>query len=85
MINTLDKYQRVRNSIDWRELELALHVLLLYGEAFKGQLVFVIKHNNEIVAFTPLGEMLSKMIQCSKNMNECNLYYLIYYSVIIYT
>lgn len=76
MINTLDKYQRVGNSIDWRELELALHVLLLYGEAFKGQLIFVLKHNNEIIAFTPLGEMVSKMIQCSKYMN-C---YVIYYS-----
>ncbi|RIA97435.1 armadillo-type protein [Glomus cerebriforme] len=65
VINTLVKYQRVRNSIDWRELELALHVLLLYGEAFKGQLIFVIKHDNEIVAFTPLGEMVSKMIQCN--------------------
>ncbi|PKY18419.1 ARM repeat-containing protein [Rhizophagus irregularis] len=65
VINTLDKYQRVGNSIDWRELELALHVLLLYGEAFKGQLIFVLKHNNEIIAFTPLGEMVSKMIQCN--------------------
>jgi len=68
VINTLEKYQRVENSMDWRELELALHVLLLYGEAFKGQLIFVVKHNNEIVAFTPLGEMVSKMIQCSKYM-----------------
>ncbi|CAB4426788.1 unnamed protein product [Rhizophagus irregularis] len=65
VINTLDKYQRVGNSIDWREPELALHVLLLYGEAFKGQLIFVLKHNNEIIAFTPLGEMVSKMIQCN--------------------
>jgi hypothetical protein len=77
VISTLDKYQRVKNSIDWRELELALHVLLLYGEAFKGQLVFVIKHNNETVAFTPLGEMFSKMIQCSKYVCAIG-----YYSVI---
>ncbi|CAG8571231.1 11366_t:CDS:10 [Funneliformis mosseae] len=65
VVNTLEKYQMVENSVDWRELELALHVLLLYGEAFKGPLVFVMKHNNEIVAFTPLGQMVSRMIQCN--------------------
>ncbi|CAG8432820.1 11500_t:CDS:10 [Diversispora eburnea] len=64
VLNTLANYEKAGNSFDWRDLELALHVLLLYGEAIKGQLQFM-KTENEIVKLTPLGEMLQKMVQCN--------------------
>ncbi|RHZ76816.1 hypothetical protein Glove_189g18 [Diversispora epigaea] len=64
VLNTLANYEKAGNSFDWRDLELALHVLLLYGEAIKGQLQFM-KTENEIVILTPLGEMVQKMVQCN--------------------
>ncbi|KAF0551511.1 Xpo1-domain-containing protein [Gigaspora margarita] len=64
VISTLDNYAKLGNALDWRELELALHLLHLYGEAIKGKVQFVEKHNNEITVYTSLGEMVNQMIQC---------------------
>jgi len=66
VINTLENYQKTGNEFDWRDLELSLHVLLLYGEALKGSMSFVLKRNNEVVALSTLGEMILKTFQCSK-------------------
>ena len=68
VINTLENYKKrgIEMEIGWRELELALHVLYLYGEAYQGQQTFVIKQNNEVVGMTPLGEMVLKMVETSK-------------------
>ncbi|CAG8496785.1 4753_t:CDS:10, partial [Cetraspora pellucida] len=63
VVSTLDNYAKLGNTLDWRELELALYLLHLYGEAIKGKVQFVEKHNNEITAYTPLGEMMNQMIQ----------------------
>jgi len=63
VISTLDNYHKNGNEIDWRELELALHVLYLFGE--RGSITFVVKQGNEIVGLTPLGEMILKMIESS--------------------
>ncbi|CAJ0829023.1 14246_t:CDS:10 [Entrophospora sp. SA101] len=65
IINTFENYQKIGNEFDWRDLELSLHVLLLYGEALKGSMSFVLKQNNEVVALSPLGEMILKMFQCN--------------------
>ncbi|CAG8484576.1 451_t:CDS:10 [Racocetra fulgida] len=63
VVSTLENYAKLGNALDWRELELALYLLHLYGEAIKGKVQFVEKHNNEITAYTPLGEMMNQMIQ----------------------
>ncbi|CAG8633550.1 24667_t:CDS:10 [Dentiscutata erythropus] len=63
VISTLDNYAKLGNALDWRELELALHLLHLYGEAIKGKVQFVEKNNNEITVYTSLGEMMNQMIQ----------------------
>ncbi|KAG9296389.1 hypothetical protein G9A89_014981 [Geosiphon pyriformis] len=63
VISTLNNYQIRGNEIGWREFELALHLLYLYGEAQQGQLIYFHKQNNEIVGITPLGEMVLKMVE----------------------
>ncbi|CAG8500890.1 6782_t:CDS:10 [Ambispora leptoticha] len=63
VINTLDNYQIRGNEIGWREFELALHLLYLYGEAYQGQPNFLVKQNNKVVGLSPLGEMVQKMIE----------------------
>ncbi|CAH1756492.1 6800_t:CDS:10 [Entrophospora sp. SA101] len=65
IINTLENYQKIGNESDWRDLELSLHVLCLYGEALKGSMSFALKQNNDAVALSPLGEMILKMFQCN--------------------
>nr|CAG8525315.1 11239_t:CDS:10 [Entrophospora candida] len=65
IINTLENYQKIGNESDWRDLELSLHVLRLYGEALKGSMSFALKQNNDVVALSPLGEMILKMFQCN--------------------
>ncbi|CAG8540097.1 13108_t:CDS:10 [Ambispora gerdemannii] len=63
VINTLDNYQIRGNEVGWREFELALHLLYLYGESYQGQPSFLVKQNNKVVGLSPLGEMVQKMIE----------------------
>jgi exportin-T len=51
--------------LDWREVELCLHVLYTYGEALpKSSMLFV--NANEAGVLTPLGELVQSMVTSSK-------------------
>ncbi|RUO96313.1 armadillo-type protein [Jimgerdemannia flammicorona] len=60
VIGTFDAFEKLGAEVDWREAELALHVLYLFGEASRGQMQFVVTQGSTTLA--PLGEMLLKMV-----------------------
>lgn len=62
VMSTFEKFKNLGASLDWRELELALYVLYLYGEARKGQMTYVNPGGN----LTELGRMVEHMVVCSK-------------------
>jgi exportin-T len=56
--------------LDWREVELCLHVLYTYGEALpKASMLFV--NANEAGVLTPLGELVQSMVTSSKLQFGC--------------
>jgi exportin-T len=60
VLGTLEKYE-AGASLDWREVELCLYTLYLFGEALgKSIMVFVEASNDRIL--TPLGELVSRMV-----------------------
>ncbi|KAL1916477.1 uncharacterized protein VTP21DRAFT_5668 [Calcarisporiella thermophila] len=66
VVSTLDRFQEQGSKMDWRDLELALYVLYLYGEAVKeavkvGQMQFAVTQGGS-TQLLPLGEMVWKMV-----------------------
>ncbi|KAG2221392.1 hypothetical protein INT45_012643 [Circinella minor] len=60
VMDTLRKY-KAGNNLDWRTVELCLHVLFTYGEALpKGAMQFVNPNDPNVLA--PLGEMVSELV-----------------------
>ncbi|KAI9254548.1 armadillo-type protein [Phascolomyces articulosus] len=60
VMDTLQKY-KAGNNLDWRTVELCLHVLFTYGEALpKGAMQFV--NPNDPNVLSPLGEMVSELV-----------------------
>ncbi|KAI8578810.1 hypothetical protein K450DRAFT_245632 [Umbelopsis ramanniana AG] len=60
VLGTLEKYE-AGASLDWREVELCLYTLYLFGESLgKSVMVFVDRQNDRNL--TPLGELVSRMV-----------------------
>jgi exportin-T len=60
VLGTLEKYE-AGASLDWREVELCLYTLYLFGESLgKSIMVFVDRQNDRNL--TPLGELVSRMV-----------------------
>ena len=63
-MDTLRKY-KAGNNLDWRTVELCLHVLFTFGEALpKAAMQFV--NPNDPNVLSPLGEMVSELVTSSK-------------------
>lgn len=60
VLGTLEKYE-AGATLDWREVELCLYTLYLFGESLgKSIMVFVDRQNDRNL--TPLGELVSRMV-----------------------
>ncbi|CAM0141297.1 unnamed protein product [Umbelopsis sp. WA50703] len=60
VLGTLEKYEAGAN-LDWREVELCLYTLYLFGEAL-GNSVMVFVDPQDKSTLTPLGELVSRMV-----------------------
>lgn len=60
VLATLEKYEAGAN-MDWREVELCLYTLYLFGEAL-GNSVMVYVDPQDKSTLTPLGELVSRMV-----------------------
>jgi exportin-T len=65
VLGTLEKYE-AGASLDWREVELCLYTLYLFGESLgKSVMVFVDRQNDRNL--TPLGELVSRMVTSGRS------------------
>ncbi|KAJ3187978.1 pre-tRNA nuclear export protein [Gaertneriomyces sp. JEL0708] len=58
---TFDRIASNPGSVSWSEAELALHLIYLFGECAKSQMVYTIGEGNA-ATISPLGTMLAKMV-----------------------
>jgi exportin-T len=72
VLGTLEKYEAGAN-LDWREVELCLYTLYLFGEAL-GNSVMVFVDPQDKSTLTPLGELVSRMV--SSGTCKLVLYYM---------
>lgn len=72
VMETINKY-KAGTELNWRDVELCLYVLYCYGEALsKAAMIFVTPND----ALSPLGELVSEMVNSSKYGSRCLVLYL---------
>jgi exportin-T len=65
VLGTLEKYEAGAN-LDWREVELCLYTLYLFGESLGRSIMIFIDPQNDR-NLTPLGELVSRMVTSCKS------------------